>query len=47
MDEKNDPPSMIHHYRRLTKTILVRYFGKPGLAEIRLRLLGSLDLYSL
>lgn len=30
MDEKNDPPSMIRHYRRVTKTIVERHFGKPA-----------------
>lgn len=30
MDEKNDYPSLIRHYRRLTKTIVERHFGKPA-----------------
>ena len=29
MDEKNDQPPMIRHYRRLAKTIIERHFGKP------------------
>lgn len=30
MDEKNDQPAMIRHYRRATKTIVERHFGKPA-----------------
>jgi hygromycin-B 4-O-kinase len=30
MDEKNDQPPMIRHYRRLAKTIIERHFGKPA-----------------
>lgn len=30
MDEKNDQPPMIRHYRSLTKTIVERHFGKPA-----------------
>ena len=30
MDEKNDHPPMIRHYRSLTKTIVERHFGKPA-----------------
>src|SRR5688572_16089447 len=30
MDEKNDHPPMIRHYRSMTKTIVERHFGKPA-----------------
>lgn len=30
MDEKNDQPPMIRHYRRQAKTIIERHFGKPA-----------------
>jgi hygromycin-B 4-O-kinase len=30
MDEKNDQPPMIRHYRGVTKTIVERHFGKPA-----------------
>jgi hygromycin-B 4-O-kinase len=30
MDEKNDQPPMIRHYRSLAKTIVQRHFGKPA-----------------
>jgi hygromycin-B 4-O-kinase len=30
MDEKNDQPPMIRHYRRLAKTIIERHLGKPA-----------------
>ena len=30
MDERNDQPPMIRHYRRVAKTIVERHFGKPA-----------------
>jgi hygromycin-B 4-O-kinase len=30
MDEKNDQPGMIRHYRRLAKQIVLRHFGAPA-----------------
>ena len=30
MDEKNDQPSVIRHYRHLAKTVVDRHFGRPA-----------------